>query len=212
MSPTYRADPALTRAAKALFNKYALTNQPPCRLAPFVLMSDPRTPQITKLASALPPHSALIYRHFGHTDRQEMAHNLRRICFERGAQFLIGQDTKLAIECGADGVHFTQNNMGDAKIWRSRIPNWILCAAAHDLGSIQKANGLRLDALILSALFPSDSPSAKGHLGIAGFNHLARHSVHPVMALGGIKTSLAPELNNCKAAGLAGVSGLITKL
>ncbi len=209
MRRTYRADIALTRAASGLRKKQALSARPPCALAPFILMSDPRSPNIAEIARAMPPNSALIYRHFGHAKRHETAKELRQICFDRGAQLLIGQDTSLAIECGADGVHFAQKDMARSQIWRARLPNWILSAAAHDKDSIDKANLLPLDAITLSPLFKSSSPSANVPLGLTQFNSLCAKSVHPVIALGGINSSIAARLAGCHAAGIAGVSGLI---
>ena len=180
-------------------------------MARLILMSDPRLSDLEDSARALPEGSALIYRHFGVSDKTQVALRLRQICFERGSQLLIGNDPQLAVTCGADGVHFAQRSMEQAQVWRQRCPDFILSCAVHDTQSISRANALPLDAVTLSPIFESQSPSASRHLGVKGAGELIKNSIHPVIALGGINSDTAHQLIGIGAAGIAGVSGLMRK-
>ncbi len=169
-------------------------------------MTDPRIGDVRPIARALPSQSAIIYRHFGHADRAAIADDLRQIAFGGDHLFLVGADPQLAIACGADGVHFPQNDVADAHIWKERIPEWFLSCAVHDMDSIIEANAAPLDAVILSPVFQSESPSAGTPLGVSGFINLASLSSHPVIALGGINRATLPHMSGSGAAGYAGVS------
>ena len=62
-------------------------------------------------------------------------------------------------------------------------------------------------AVLLSAVFASRSPSAGPPLGVVRFQSLARSVRAPVIALGGINGRTARRLVATRAAGLAGVEG-----
>ena len=170
-------------------------------------MSDPqRLPDICAAAKTLPRGSALIYRHFGAKDKQEVAAGLRNICFARGLQFLVGQDEDLARGCGADGLHLPERELGRAQALRKLYPDWMLTGAAHSAAALAQTNAL--DAALLSPVFDSQSPSAGAPLGIGTFTKIVRGAPAPVFALGGINEKTAPQLLGSGAAGIAGVSGI----
>jgi len=52
------------------------------------------------------------------------------VTFKRQQQFLIGDDPQLAIEVGADGVHFRRDaNVSAPTLWRQRCPDWLISMA-----------------------------------------------------------------------------------
>jgi thiamine-phosphate pyrophosphorylase len=204
MSSTYKEFDTLARVAERLFEARASM----CRLAPYVLMTDPqRVPDITQAAQNLPKHSALIYRHFGASDREFMAHKLRQICFDRGIQFLVGADEELARGCGADGVHLPERDLDSARVLHIRYPDWILTGAIHSELALAKAAKLRLDACLVSPVFASDSRSAGQALGVERLEDMVRATQVPVIALGGINGSNVQQLVGSGVAGIAGISG-----
>jgi thiamine-phosphate pyrophosphorylase len=129
---------------------------------------------------------------------------------ERGLKLLIGADWRLAAAIDADGVHLPQRLARLAPGLRRRRPGWLITAAAHDEPAIVSSGRLYLDAILLSAVFPSRSPSAGRALGVIRFNRLAGRSRIPVIALGGMNDVTAARLRTSRAAGLAGVDGLAT--
>ena len=204
MSSTYKEFDTLARVSERLFEARSTS----CRLAPYVLMTDPtRVPDIALAVQNLPKHSALIYRHFGATDREFMAHKLRQICFDRGIQFLVGADEELARGCGADGMHLPERDLDSARVLHIRYPDWILTGATHSELALATAAKLGLDAGFVSPVFASDSPSAGEALGVERLSDMIRSAQLPVMALGGINGGNAHQLIGSGAAGIAGISG-----
>lgn len=169
-------------------------------------MSDPkRTPDPLAVMQALPQGAAYIYRHFGAANRFQIAEQLRQSSFERDIQLLIGADPEMAQQCGADGVHLPQRDLGQIEELRHRYPNWMITGAAHDRESVPRAKGF--DAVFVSPIFSSASPSADIPLGINTLKQWVKIAPCPVIALGGINHDTAPQLLQCGIAGIAGVSG-----
>ena len=173
------------------------------------LLTDPaRTLDLAAAIARLPSGAAVVFRAFGAPDAAETARRLRRLTHKRGLKLLIGADWRLAAAVGADGVHLPQRLMGLAARLRRRRPGWLITAAAHDGAAIVAGGRLRLDALLVSVVFASRSPSAVRPMGAVRFAALARRSKAPVIALGGVNDATAPRLRGSGAAGLAGVEGL----
>ena len=84
---------------------------------------------------------------------------------------------------------------------RASHPQWILTAAAHGLAAVQA----EADALLVSPVLPSNSPSAGAPLGVEAFTALVAAAKAPVYALGGVTARTAPRLADSGAFGLAGI-------
>jgi len=155
----------------------------------------------------LPKGSAVVYRAFGAADAESTAKALRRLTRARGLLLLIGADDALAGRVGADGVHLPERlGHRSGRIKRGR-PNWLVSAAAHGQAAILAARGA--DAVVLSPVFASRSPSAGVALGPLRFARLARASRAAIVALGGVNNKNAPRLLSTGAAGLAAIDGLL---
>ena len=176
------------------------------------LMTDPaRTPDPAALAARLPRGSGVIYRTFGAADAAQVAMRLRAITRARGVRLLIAADWPLAARVGADGVHLPQRMMSQAPGLHRRRPGWLVTASAHDLAAIVAGTRWSLDALFVSAVFASRSPSAAAPLGPLRFEALARRSGVPVIALAGIDDTTAPRLRISHASGLAAVEAFAVR-
>jgi thiamine-phosphate pyrophosphorylase len=175
-------------------------------------LTDPlRTPDPVLAIGDLPSGAAVIYRAFGAADRLRTARALRKLTRERGLTLLIGADWRLAAAVGADGVHLPQRLMRLAPGLRLRRPNWTITAAAHDAAAVLAGGRWGLDALFVSVVFPSRSPSAGRALGPVRFVALVNLSRPPVIALGGVNGVTAIRLRGSRAAGLAGVEALVRR-
>ncbi len=171
-------------------------------------LSDPkRTPDPMATAARLPRGAALVYRAFGATDRLQTALCLRAMTRRRGVKFLIGADWRLAARVGADGVHLPQRTMRLAPRLRGLRPGWLITAAAHDGAAIRDGARWRLDAVMVSVVFASRSPSAGRPLGVIRFAALTREARVRVIALGGVNNLTARRLLATKAHGIAAVDG-----
>lgn len=181
------------------------------KLPDWVLMTDPHRIDPLDAAENLPDGNMIIYRHFGAKDRLDIADALRKLCKDRGHKFLIGQDVALALGSGADGVHLPERDILATRHIRAAHPHWFISCAVHSDGAINKANALDLNAVILSSIFPSASPSAGKALGEVRFSEMVKLSAHPVIALGGITFENADLARAAGAVSCAGVSVFAVK-
>ena len=171
-------------------------------LPALLYFTDPiRTPYPEAIAARLPKGSAIVYRGFGAPDAQGTALRLKAIARRRGLTLLIGADEALAARVGADGVHLPERLASRAARIRSKHPDWLITAAAHS----SRAARARVDAVVVSAIFPSASPSAGKPLGPLRLAQIVRLARSPVYALGGINHTTAARLLATGAVGIAGV-------
>ena len=195
----------LSRTAWSLSRRAAAQNP----LPPLLLFTDPaRTPDPVAAAAALPPGSAVVYRAFGAADALSVAQALRSATARQGVRLLIGADAALAAAARADGVHLPERLAHRAGWIRRSRPDWIVTAAAHALPAARRALAAGADAVVVSAVFPSRSPSAGPPLGPVRFARLVRDIGGPVYALGGVNTKNARRLLASGAVGVAAVEGL----
>ncbi|MEM7329186.1 MAG: thiamine phosphate synthase [Pseudomonadota bacterium] len=177
----------------------------PAHLPPLILMTDPtRISDPLESVRRLPQHSGVIYRHFGKKQRHTEASALRQLCRDRGLVFMIAADPLLALQTMADGVHWPERMLHQARAWRERFQ--LQTASAHSPRAI--AHGVRagMDAVIYSTVFASQSPSAGLPTGPLRLRSLCARRKIPIYALGGINADTAGRVST--VSGLATVSGL----
>ena len=190
---------------------HALRRRSPARkaLPALLFFTDPeRTPDPIAAAAVLPRGAAVVYRAFGAPDALATAVRLKAFARRRGLVLLIGADAALARSAGADGVHLPERDAGRARTLKAARPRWIVTAAAHGLSAARRARASGADAAVVSAIFPSRSPSAGAPIGPVRLARLTRHAGLPVYALGGVNNETARRLLDAGLVGLAAVEGL----
>lgn len=179
------------------------SRQLPPGLPPVLVFTDPvRGAPVLELADSLPPGWGVVFRHFGAKDRAETAARLARIAVARHLKLLIGADPELARSVGADGVHWPEARIADARKWAGRFA--LMTASAHSPDALFGKPPVGIDARVFSTVFPSRSPSAGDPRGAIRFRRLCARARLPVYGLGGITPANAPQI--CRSSGLAGVS------
>ena len=169
-------------------------------------VTDPvRTPDPLAIIKRLPRGFGVIWRHFGSPSRLSTGLALARACRMRGLILLVANDPALAARIGAAGVHWPERQL---KGIRARRVGSIETAAAHSRIAIARAAALGVDAVLVSAVFPSQSPTAGPALGALRFRQLTRTAPLPVYALGGISAGNAARVMH-NAAGWAAIEGVM---
>ena len=172
-----------------------------------LLVTDPaRIPDPVTVADRLPPGTGVVYRAFGRPDALETGLALAAVCRRRRLILLVGADERLAARLGAAGLHLPERMLPRVKAIRARHPNWLITGAAHSARALRQAAGL--DAILLSPVFKSRSPSAKSSLGTIRLAALIRATATPVYALGGMTPKRIRRLRGTGAAGIAAVEAL----
>lgn len=169
----------------------------------FFLTDPARTPDILDVVGRLPRGMGVIWRHHGEANLA-FGRQLARLCRRRGLVLLVSADPALAARVGANGVHWPEKRLRGA---RARHPRHLETAAAHSAAAISRAKRHGVDAVLLSAVFPSRSPSAGPAIGALRFRQLARAADLPIFALGGVSADTAARAMH-HAAGWAAVDAV----
>ena len=167
------------------------------------LISDERNDETleTSLAS-LPRQSGFIYRHYHLPGpaRWERFCKLRHAARGFGHTVILSDSAITAKEWGADGIYGSPRSL-----WPRR-DGLLHLATAHDMQELGLANRLGADAVLVSPVFATNSHPGSETLGPARFRLLARHSLAPVIALGGMTTGRARSLQWPRWAAIDGLS------
>ena len=179
------------------------------RLPSLLFFTDPaRVAEPEAVAQCLPRGAGVVFRAFGAADARERGLRLRAIADARGLILLVGADFELAEAVGADGVHLPERLRDMAASWRAKKPSGLITLAAHDRDAVLAGGTPAIDALVVSPIFESNSPSAGSPLGVEGLCALVALTDKPVYALGGIRAATARQLENTGVVGLAAVEAL----
>ncbi len=195
----------LARAARRLGRRAAVASPLPS----LWFFTDPeRTPEPERIAARLPVGSGVVFRHFGAVDAEARAAGLAAVARERGLVLLIGDDPILAGTVGAAGVHLPQRRISAAPLLKEARPEGIITAAAHRWAALRLAGQAGVDAVFVSPVFRSDSPSAGVPLGPIRLRRLVARARTPVFALGGVNPQTVERLRGTGVAGFAAVAAL----
>ncbi|MEO9970638.1 MAG: thiamine phosphate synthase [Hyphomonadaceae bacterium] len=168
----------------------------------FALTDPVRMPDPIAVANQLFAGCGIIYRHFGADDRLPVARQLAGIAQSRNLTLLIGNDPDLAKQVGADGVHWPEARLKEALKWRTAFD--IMTGAAHSPEAINLARTCQLDAALVSAIFPSSSPSAGPPIGVTRFRDWAKAAGLPVYGLGGLTSTNISEIHDFAGSAMIG--------
>ena len=166
------------------------------------LMSDARNDAaLDRALRALPRGSAFVFRHYHLTAeaRRDRFAELTAIARECGHRVVLSGSAGEARAWGADGLYGPARRIGPGN-GRLRI------ATAHDAREIEAATAIRADAVALSPVFATRTHPDAATLGPLRFRALAALARMPVIALGGMTTERAAELDWPRWAAIDGLT------
>jgi thiamine-phosphate pyrophosphorylase len=128
-----------------------------------------------------------------------------------GVKLIINDRVDIALALRADGVHLGQEDMPVDAARRILGDQAVIGFSTHNLEQIREALFLPIDYLALGPIFPTTSK--RNPDPVAGLNQLkrAREMVLPipVVAIGGINRSNAPDVLNAGASAVAVISAVL---
>ena len=163
------------------------------------MTDDERLPDPVKAARALPRGSLVIVRARNAKRRRALADELRAAT--SGLILLAADDPVLAGDL--HGLHLPEARAHEAGHWRALRPRWIITIAAH---SARALHASRADMALLSPVFATPSHPKSHVLSPARARMMARGSLLPVLALGGVNARNAALLSGFS--GIAAIDGL----
>lgn len=141
-------------------------------------------------------------------DYLEEARRLRAITERYNVPLLIDDNVKLALLCGADGVHVGQNDMDAAQARALLGPDRILGVTAKTVEQALKAQEQGADYLGSGAVFGTSTKADALPMTMERLGEICRSVSIPVVAIGGICLENIGKLRGSGAAGAAVVSGI----
>ncbi|MGF1453899.1 MAG: thiamine phosphate synthase [Alphaproteobacteria bacterium] len=157
------------------------------------------------LPSGTLPDTGLILRHYDDPDRRALAAAFGQACRARGIVFLVAGDWRLALACGADGLHLPSYLVARRAAWKTARSDWIVTAAVHTMGDAMRAWRSGVDGVLVSPVFPTRSHPGAPALGPLAAARLAAAFPGPVFALGGMDEGRWRRLAPLGFAGWAGI-------
>ena len=141
-------------------------------------------------------------------DYLEEARRLRRLTERYNVPFLIDDHVKLALLCGADGVHVGQSDMEAGRAREILGPDKILGVTAKTVEQALKAQDQGADYLGSGAVFGTSTKSDALPMTKERLGEVCRSASIPVVAIGGICLENIEKLQGSQVAGAAIVSGI----
>ena len=130
-----------------------------------------------------------------------------------GAQVFINDHWKLALACGAYGVHLGQEDLTDAEgadLDALRCAGLRLGLSTHTPAELARAKAVQPSYLAIGPIYPTTlkvmpyAPVGLAHLTVWA----AQAAPYPVVAIGGISLALMPGVLACGVDGVAVVSAV----
>ena len=177
----------------------------------FYMTDDQRLLDPLPQISTLKQGSGVIFRHYRTKRRRDLGKIIKKFCLKRGLLFFVAKDLSLAQDLNADGLHVPEHMLDQdpmsVRLWGSK-KNKLITASAHTEKALLKCHRLKVDAVFVSPVFPTQSDSEKTALGVIQFQKIAFRKSIPVFALGGINKKSVMRLKNTRITGIAGISNI----
>ena len=129
-----------------------------------------------------------------------LARNAVALAHEFGAVVTVNSHIELAIESGADGVHFTSRQLYENE---TRPDVALLGASCHNAEELELAVKIGADFVVLGPLNTTPSHAALSSLGWENFSELIGNFPLPALAIGGLQATDLTEAWKHGAHGIA---------
>lgn len=133
---------------------------------------------------------------------------IKKICRKYNVPFIVNDDYKIALECGADGVHVGISDTPVAEIRKATGADFIIGATAKTIEQAEKAQADGADYLGVGAVFPSPTKTDAIRITPENLKEICSNVKIPVVAIGGITADNLHIIDNCGQCGIAVVSAV----
>jgi len=137
----------------------------------------------------------------------ELARRAAEITRATSTRLLINDRADIAAASGADGVHLTASSLPTAVVRKTFGDQFLIGASAHSLQEANDARNGGADFAVFGPIFDTASKREYGEpLGLKTLERVCSElTPFPILAIGGVSTSNAPD---CTAAGARGVAAI----
>lgn len=140
--------------------------------------------------------------------RLRQARELRQLCSDVEAVFIINDDAELAMQVHADGVHCGKNDATVSET-RRRYPELLIGATCYNsLDRAELAVNDGADYLAFGSFYPSSTKPNATSADIVTLQLASQRFEHPLVAIGGIMVENAPLLISSGASAVAVINSV----
>jgi len=137
---------------------------------------------------------------------------LAEICRGTAAKFIVNDRIDITLAVDADGVHLGQSDMPYDVARRILGPDKIIGITVHSVDEAVKAEREGADYLGVSPIFSTSTKKDAGiPAGLTLISEIRKKSSLPLIAIGGIDLSNAPDVIAAGADMVCAISAVITK-
>ncbi len=147
-------------------------------------------------------------KNLSETDFIKEAIAVRRLCRAYHVPLIINDNLNVALKSSADGIHVGTEDMPVEEIRKRAGKHFIIGATAKTLEQAKAAEAAGADYLGVGAVFPSPTKKNAIRITKAQLKQISSSVSIPVVAIGGIESSNAADLQGCGICGAAVVSAI----
>ncbi len=142
-------------------------------------------------------------------ERQKMAIELKELCHQHEALFIINDLPELAHEIDADGVHLGQSDISTTQARQILGHKKLIGISTHSVDEALKAEAHGADYIAIGSIFPTTTKDDATLVGLNTLTKVRRAVRIPVVAIGGITPEGAFEALDAGADAIAVISGIM---
>lgn len=145
-------------------------------------------------------------------ERRQMAGQLRELCRQHDALFIVNDLPELAREVDADGVHLGQDDMPAVQARQIIGRNKLIGISSHNVDEALKAEAQGADYVAIGSIFQTASKDDTNVVGLKTLAKVRKAVRVPLVAIGGITPAGAYEALQTGADSVAIISGIMADL
>ncbi|MGI5966146.1 thiamine phosphate synthase [Anaerotruncus rubiinfantis] len=139
------------------------------------------------------------------------ARRIKAVTDRYGVPFVINDNVRVALACGADGVHVGQEDMEAGDVRKLLGPDKILGVSAHTVGEARLAEARGADYLGVGAVFSTSTKLDVNTLPFETLREICGAVSIPVVAIGGISRDNIRKLKGSGIGGVAVISAIFAQ-
>ncbi len=136
------------------------------------------------------------------------AMNIKQLCRQYHALFIVNDRIDIALASDADGVHVGQDDM-PAGIAKKYLRNKIIGVSVRNEDEVIAAQKIGADYLGAGAVYPTSTKQDSMYIGLGALAGIVRVAKIPVYAIGGITKQNLDELKTYNIHGAAVISAIL---
>lgn len=130
------------------------------------------------------------------------------LCKKYNVPFIVNDNVKIAIECGATGIHVGQDDCEVSEVRKLVGDKMIIGVSAHNVEEAKKAVASGADYLGVGAVFSTSTKADTNVLSFETVKAICDALDVPIVAIGGINKENILKLKGTGVDGVAIVSGI----